>query len=91
MRSTTRVVLALAVAAAVVAVQAWGWSDAARALVAGASWLWRTCWPIGRVTILPLAAAVVLYAVTSPAARRHWYWYWHKRPWHTAGRVGLPP
>lgn len=87
MRSTTRVVLALAVAAAVVAVQAWGWSDAARALVAGASWLWRTCWPIGRVTILPLAAAVVLYAVTSPAARRHWYWYWHKRPWHTAGRV----
>jgi hypothetical protein len=88
MRSTTRVVLALAAAAAVVAVQAWGWSDAARAIVTGASWLWGRCWLIGRVAILPLAVAVVLYAVTSPAARRYWYWYRQRRPWHTAGRVG---
>jgi hypothetical protein len=88
MRSTIRVVLALAAAAAIVAVQAWGWSDAARAMVTGTSWLWRRGWPIGRVVILPLAGAVVLYAVTSPAARRYWYWYWQRRPWHTAGRVG---
>jgi hypothetical protein len=46
MRSTTRVVLALAAAVVVGAVQAWGWSDAARALAAGASWLWRSGWPI---------------------------------------------
>src|SRR5215218_6428033 len=88
MRSTTRVVLALAAAAAVVAVQAWGWSNAAQAIETGASWLWRTSWPIVRVAILPLAVAVVLYAVTSPAARRYWYWYRQRRPWHTAGRAG---
>jgi Pentapeptide repeats (8 copies) len=72
MRSSTRVVLAIAAAVAVVAVQTWGWSEAARLLAAGASWLWRTCWPITRVTILPLAAAAVVYGVTSPGARSLW-------------------
>jgi Pentapeptide repeats (8 copies) len=72
MRSTTRVVLALAAAIVVGAVQAWGWSDAARALAAGASWLWRSGWPIGRITILPLLAALVLYGVTSSTARAYW-------------------
>jgi hypothetical protein len=72
MRSTTRVVLALAAAVVVGAVQAWGWSDAARALAAGASWLWRSGWPIGRITILPLVAALVMYGVTSSTARAYW-------------------
>jgi Pentapeptide repeats (8 copies) len=80
MRLTTRAMLALGAAAAVVAVEVWGWSDAARALAAGVSWLWRRCWPIGRVTILPLAAAAVLYAVTGPGASHSW----RRRPWRTA-------
>jgi Pentapeptide repeats (8 copies) len=83
MRSTTRVALALVAAAVVVAMQAWGWSDAAQALAAGTSWLWRRCWPIGRVTILPIAAALVLYGVTSPAARR----FWRRWPGLTASSI----
>jgi hypothetical protein len=61
MRSTmTKIRLGLAVAAAAViaTVQAWGWSDAALTLAAGASWLWRRAgWPIVRVVALPLTAA----------------------------------
>jgi hypothetical protein len=83
MRSSTRLVLAVAAAAAVVAVQAWGWSDATRALAGGATWLWRGCWPIVRVAILPLTAAVVLYGVTSPAGRR----LWRSRPWRRVRTV----
>jgi hypothetical protein len=83
MRPTTRVALALAAAAVVVAVQVWGWSDATRALGAGMSCLWRRSWPIGRLTVLPLAAAVVLFALTSPAVRH----YWRRLPWRTAGRA----
>jgi Pentapeptide repeats (8 copies) len=84
MRSTTRVVLALAVAAAVVAVQVWGWGDAARAMAAGVDWLWQKSWPLGRVVIPPLTAALVLYAVTGPAAARR---LWRPRRWRTTGRA----
>jgi hypothetical protein len=57
MRLTTiRLVLALAAAAVIAAVQAWGWRDAAQTLADGASWQWRASWPIVRVVALRRAA-----------------------------------
>jgi hypothetical protein len=83
MRSTiSRLVLALAVAAVVAIVQAWGWGDAVRTLAAGAGWLWRVGWPIVRIAALPLTAAWVLYVTTSARWRR----WWRAGPWRAAGR-----
>jgi hypothetical protein len=84
MRSTTsRLVLALAGAAVVAVVQAWGWGDAGRTLAAGAGWLWRVGWPIVRVAALPLTAAWVLYVTTSAGGRR----WWRRGPWRAVGRT----
>jgi uncharacterized protein YjbI with pentapeptide repeats len=84
MRSTiSRLVPALAAAAVVAIVQAWGWGDAARTLAAGAGWLWRVSWPIVRVAALPLTAAWVLYVTTSAGGRR----WWRRGPWRVAGRT----
>jgi hypothetical protein len=63
--------LALAAAAVVAGLQAWGWGDAAGALAAGAGWLWRAGWPVVRVAVLPVAAGGALYlyvAARLPAA-----------------------
>jgi hypothetical protein len=83
MRSTiSRLVLALAVAAVVAIVQAWGWGDAVRTLAAAAGWLWRVSWPIVRVAALPLTVAWVVYVTTSARWRR----WWRAGPWRAAGR-----
>jgi uncharacterized protein YjbI with pentapeptide repeats len=81
-RRLWRLVPALAAAVVVAGLQAWGWGDAVRALVAGAGWLWRWSWPAVRVAVLPVAAGGALYVATSAAGRR----WWRSSPWRAAGR-----
>jgi hypothetical protein len=77
MRPTViRLGLALAVAATIAAMQAWGWNDAAQSVTPGPSWLWRAGWPVVRVVVLPLAVGGVLYVTTGPRARG----WWQKKP-----------
>jgi hypothetical protein len=74
--------LAVAAAAVVAGVQAWGWGRVGRLL----GWLWHAGWPIAKFAALPLAAAGVLYVATSAAGRR----WWRRQPWHAVRPVAQP-
>jgi hypothetical protein len=70
MRTSTRVRLAVVLAAILVGLQTWGWGDAVPTLAAGARWLWRAAWPVIWLVVLPLVAAGALYVATGRASLR---------------------